>query len=180
MSKATCRIEGCEKSTRARGLCHSHYMEWWRENRTSHRAPCSVEGCDELSSAKGYCPKHYERWRRTGDPSTARPWMQRLDRLPRGHDLSDEALRLRHRSRILIAKYGLTHEAFVALSEAQDGKCVLCDCVPANKTRGDRWLHVDHCHATGRVRGLLCFDCNKSLGRIERLGLDRVVAYLSD
>jgi hypothetical protein len=47
---------------------------------------------------------------------------------------------------------------------AQDGACVIC----GTTEPGDNWhrgLHIDHCHATGRVRGLLCQNCNQMLGK---------------
>ncbi len=56
-----------------------------------------------------------------------------------------------------LARYGLSPEGFTALFVEQEGKCAICDLV-----RGD--LCVDHCHATGRVRGLLCRECNVAIG----------------
>lgn len=53
---------------------------------------------------------------------------------------------------------GVTDEEYARLLAAQDGHCALCPNTP--KTRR---LHVDHDHTTGRVRGLLCFRCNKFL-----------------
>jgi len=42
----------------------------------------------------------------------------------------------------------------------QQGKCAICERLPSST----RSFDVDHCHRTGRIRGLLCFLCNKGLG----------------
>lgn len=42
--------------------------------------------------------------------------------------------------------------------EAQDGVCAICHRPP-----GTRALHVDHDHRTGRIRGMLCYGCNRLL-----------------
>lgn len=69
------------------------------------------------------------------------------------------------RSSHLRRLYGITAEQFDAMALAQGGVCGICGKPDANK----RWkgrLHVDHCHKTGKVRGLLCTSCNLTLGRI--------------
>src|SRR3954447_3779944 len=53
---------------------------------------------------------------------------------------------------------GVTDAEYARLLAAQGGHCALCQNTP--KTRR---LHVDHDHATGKVRGLLCYVCNKYL-----------------
>lgn len=57
------------------------------------------------------------------------------------------------------AKYGITIEDYEALFVQQGGQCALCPSKP-----NQRRLAVDHCHDTGRVRGLLCIKCNHALG----------------
>lgn len=59
-------------------------------------------------------------------------------------------------------KYGVTKEFLVALHEKQQGKCAICEEVP--KTA--RGLHIDHCHKTKAVRGLLCHGCNVGIGSL--------------
>lgn len=58
-------------------------------------------------------------------------------------------------------KYGLTLEERDAMIAAQNGKCAVCpNTSPGNKLG---WV-VDHCHATGKLRGVLCHRCNLTLG----------------
>jgi hypothetical protein len=54
-------------------------------------------------------------------------------------------------------RYGITAEQADAMLEAQGGVCAICRAAPA--------AHVDHDHSTGRVRALLCFNCNGGLGQ---------------
>lgn len=61
-------------------------------------------------------------------------------------------------SRIL-RKYGLTRLQYLAMQDLQSGRCAICDRMP-----DERGLVVDHCHASGRVRKLLCNNCNALLG----------------
>jgi hypothetical protein len=72
----------------------------------------------------------------------------------------------------LIKRYGITLENYEAMLEAQDGGCYICG-NPPNAKR----LHVDHCHETGAVRGLLCAGCNRTLGWLEAYG-DKIREYL--
>lgn len=55
-------------------------------------------------------------------------------------------------------KYGVDLKGYNAMFEAQNGSCAIC-LRPATKT-----LDIDHNHATGEVRGLLCTNCNRMLG----------------
>jgi hypothetical protein len=54
-------------------------------------------------------------------------------------------------------RYGITGDDADAMLDAQGGLCAVCRERPAD--------HVDHDHLTGRVRGLLCFNCNGGLGQ---------------
>jgi hypothetical protein len=55
--------------------------------------------------------------------------------------------------------YGITQEDYREMNEKQSGRCAICQTIPEKR------LVVDHCHNTGRVRGLLCYDCNHGLGK---------------
>lgn len=57
--------------------------------------------------------------------------------------------------------YGITAEQYEKFLDTQKGVCKICKMLP------ERGLCVDHDHATGKVRGLLCHDCNLGLGRFK-------------
>jgi hypothetical protein len=56
-------------------------------------------------------------------------------------------------------RYGITAVEADAMLAEQDGLCAICRRAPA--------VHVDHDHATGAVRALLCFNCNGGLGQFK-------------
>lgn len=78
-----------------------------------------------------------------------------------------EAKRIANKNRKKVYRHhikvqGVGHERFQAMLDAQNGVCAVC-----GNTNGKRQLCVDHCHATGKVRGLLCGNCNLALGNLK-------------
>lgn len=66
-----CSVDGCEKKSSAKGLCHTHYMRLRRHGTTDdpvkkERSPCSVAECESPNIGRGLCRKHYLRWYETG------------------------------------------------------------------------------------------------------------------
>jgi hypothetical protein len=57
-------------------------------------------------------------------------------------------------------KFGLSAEKYRDMLCRQNNRCAIC-----RKREVNKRLSVDHCHKTGRVRGLLCNNCNFTLGR---------------
>jgi hypothetical protein len=82
---------------------------------------------------------------------------------------SQEARKLsgRQRDQHLRRKYGISAKDYDRLLAEQGGGCALCGVRPEDLSAGRyrTYLHVDHCHETGRVRGLLCPEHNLLLGR---------------
>lgn len=77
------------------------------------------------------------------------------------------AWRAKNPELVLIAnlkRRGLTKADYEALRSAQDEKCIICF---RPFGTGGRAIRVDHCHLTNTVRGLLCHDCNTSLGKFQ-------------
>lgn len=71
--------------------------------------------------------------------------------------------------------YGITVEELESLRSLHAGRCAIC-----GGHRGTKALCVDHCHATGQVRGLLCNPCNRGIGFFEDNleYLQRAIDYL--
>ncbi len=59
-------------------------------------------------------------------------------------------------------KYGITIEQFNDMLLAQGGTCAIC-----KQPSHNRKMHVDHCHKTGAVRGILCAMCNTGIGALK-------------
>lgn len=79
-----------------------------------------------------------------------------------------------YRARAIKSEYGIDVSQFDAMRESQNGACAIC-LEPFTKMP-----HVDHCHSTGKVRALLCPDCNIGLGRFKDnpSRLEAAAAYL--
>lgn len=85
----------------------------------------------------------------------------------------------RHKERRWKAQgINLTYSEFENMLLCQNNKCYLCGNLPEK----DRSLSVDHNHKTGKIRKLLCFNCNTSIGKLgdDILGITRALNYLKE
>jgi hypothetical protein len=75
-------------------------------------------------------------------------------------------------------KYGITPEIYQEMLDKQGGKCAICG---TNSCSTGRRLAVDHCHTTGKVRGLLCAHCNTAIGKFndDPATIQRAIDYLN-
>lgn len=76
-----------------------------------------------------------------------------------------------------LKKYGLTFESFEKLLAKQNEKCAIC----FSPFESDYGRHIDHCHTTEKVRGVLCGPCNQALGLFKEntQTLKNAVKYLN-
>lgn len=127
---------------------------------------------DRKYKAKGLCKRCYnreaqKRWR------VQNPWKSRV---------KQHKTNLKHK---LKRHFGISLEEYTQMLTEQGGHCATCDYTPPTDViHGDvknRKLAVDHNHATGAIRGLLCNRCNIVLGLVKDspIILEQLVRYLS-
>lgn len=61
--------------------------------------------------------------------------------------------------------YGITLDEYNGLLKIQNHECAGCGIKDTEAPRNK--LYVDHCHTTGKIRGLLCQHCNTALGMVK-------------
>lgn len=88
-----------------------------------------------------------------------------------------EARKLVDFARNLKRKFNLSVDQYNDMLIAQDNKCAIC---PAEKSSSGKALAVDHCHTTLEIRGLLCNECNTSIGLMKESieYLESAIKYL--
>ena len=116
------------------------------------------------------CYRKSPRWRELQRRNDARP--ERRERQAELRRIADavnedrrEFLREYNLRRNLASKYGITADGFMAMLAAQDSVCAICGQPPKpDGIKAASRLHVDHDHLTGKVRALLCNNCNRAIG----------------
>ena len=109
--------------------------------------------CNELKPIEDFW-KHSGR--KDGRVERCKPCSRKLDK-GRWHKRKDH-----QKNYVLEKTYGITLNEYQNLRTFQENKCAICGCEVMDVT--GRELAVDHCHKSGKVRGLLCSNCNLGLG----------------
>jgi hypothetical protein len=175
---ATCEIDGCTRPHKARGLCQTHYAQRLRgaefsaiRSRVRDKPPeCCEAGCAEPVKAKGLCKTHYQRFLRHGHTR----YRDRKKPAKRcGIDGCGNVLyakELCHAHYVKQRKWraaGVDAARYQEMLQEQAGVCAICalpERAPDKASGKVRDLAIDHCHATGKIRALLCSSCNRALG----------------
>ena len=84
----------------------------------------------------------------------------------------------------LKTRYNITSEKYTEMLISQGGVCAICEqkeTVQHNTSNRVQKLAVDHCHVTGKVRGLLCQDCNRGIAKFhdDTKILENAIKYLT-
>lgn len=138
---------------------------------------CLAPACDRQNFGNGWCQMHYQQiYRSFGLQERSGRRLKVECRLETCAAFVDSrGLCSRHAQRR--DRYGLTDEQLVDVDLVRH--CQSCS-VELVDARGSQGKCVDHCHDTGRFRGVLCNKCNTVEGAIKDGTVDKVVAYLKD
>jgi len=76
--------------------------------------------------------------------------------------------------------YGLGFKEYEQMLFNQNGVCAICSGEPPKNQHKTR-LNIDHCHTTGKIRGLLCDACNRAIGLLKDSPdlLNKAISYLA-
>jgi Recombination endonuclease VII len=139
------------------------------------RCPCCcvAQPLQNFSRSPGTCDKLQTYCRKCNQTKRAEYRRQHPDQVLATY------LRRRHKHSVNSRKrkYGLSAVGLFALMWKQRGKCAGCQ----RELHSFKRFCIDHSHVTGKVRGLLCDDCNLSLGRLrdDPTVLHRLADYLT-
>ena len=173
-----CQIDGCTRPHKARGLCQTHYAQRLRgsdfspiRSRVREKPPeCIEEDCSEPVKSKGLCKMHYQRLLRYGHTryrDRKKPAKQCvIDGC--GNVLYAKSLCHPHYAKQRKWQaYGVDATRYQEMLREQKGVCAICsqpEKITDNASGKSKDLAVDHDHATGAVRALLCSACNTAIG----------------
>lgn len=117
---------------------------------------------------------HYEKYGRKYYLKTKK---ERLEYCKEYYNANSERIIKRTSKRTLKWRYNLTPEELIEMHQQQNNVCKICG-KPPNPGRN---LDVDHDHKTGRIRGLLCNNCNRGLGHLQDsiIILEAAINYLN-
>lgn len=156
----TCFRSECTQPRYARGLCKYHYHRARRGvegesfpvgsgNWGKLRGKTCIEpGCDSPARARERCTTHYNK-------------LTYAEHRAKGTHYNSERTRDAH----MRNRYGIGLAEYDALLAAQGNCCAICRVSADTAERPRHWhanhpFSIDHCHTTGKVRGLLCNACN--------------------
>lgn len=119
------------------------------------------------------CQSEHKRRQRKNRPEEVRAkvnayYQKTKDRqleLKRNNYAENESVRLKKRDRDLQKAYNISIDDYLYLEEVQNNKCAICRGTQRNKRT--KYFDVDHSHKTGKVRGLLCTNCNQGIGKFQ-------------
>jgi len=188
-----CEVEGCEGAHIALGLCEKHYRrlkkhghlkknrpdDWGQKEK--HPLIGTYRWMKKMELKFSVCEEWQDFWKfveDVGERPSPKHQLRRIDsqgnyspdncqwvEIKPNQNRAEYTKEWRKnnpdkvKNNELRKRFGITLEDYNNMLEAQNHKCKIC-----GGTDSHQALSVDHCHTTGKIRGLLCTDCNKGIG----------------
>lgn len=132
----------------------------------------------EKHSAKGLCKKCYDKVYRTANLEKRCKYYKDWRKRHPGYKHPTRSSYKGRREHQLHTLYNITLQIYNEMLEGQGGVCAICLGPP---NRNKKIFDVDHCHKTGKIRGLLCNRCNSSMGFLkdDPILVERMLNYLN-
>lgn len=148
-----------------------------RSPKGTRKPYCSSCGKLKDGAHKTYCKACYNA-RRNSTPEAREAWNKYYR--DRWANMDPDVKKARSKNFKLKYAYGMTLDDFNSMVAEQDGKCAICR-GEFDLVNNPRAVHVDHCHETKVVRGILCHGCNTSLGHFKHNTdlLNAAIRYLA-
>lgn len=161
----------CTKCKKAK-LPEDFYRE--KCSRDGRRSSCKM--CDNIRV------KEYRRRNREACRKSHRKWRAKNPKKVKQSAKKSYRRNIKNRRNYNLKKLcGITLDEYDCIFEQQNGVCAICGKVEMQKNQyGIRRLSADHNHATGKMRGLLCNNCNRFIGFCEESVeiLEKTIRYL--
>jgi len=124
----------------------------------------------------GYRARNKEKLRAISRKSYFRHKIKRIEKSREWYCNNRERVKTLARKRVYAQAYKITLDEYDRMLSLQNGVCAIC----LKPDKQNRKLSVDHCHSTGKVRGLLCRACNSYIGYIcdSPINATRLLEYL--
>ncbi|MFF8276350.1 endonuclease VII domain-containing protein [Streptomyces lateritius] len=176
MSEGVQRCSRCGETKPHEAFASNRAM---RDGLQCYCRPCAAAHHQQRQKAVGKnvrprveAPHGYQYCRRCGETKPHVDW-DRDKAASDGLSTRCKACRaIEGRAGHLKRSYGITEAERDEMISSRMGICTICLAAPA--------VHVDHCHETGRVRGVVCFNCNPAIGKLgdDPDTLRRAISYL--
>lgn len=190
-----CEEADCRRQVKSRGLCVKHYQRARRAGTIRRESGATCIDCDSgfEVEGRGPIPVRCAPCRKVYAVQCTRKWQEEnpdKDRLNRQRYYAsvkhtrtytpDDALAAWVRR--LKKHYDLSVDQYRQMLGRQNGTCAICHGPPKGKGADKGRYHVDHCHKTGKVRGLLCSSCNLAIGYLgdDAQRVRRAAQYIED
>lgn len=138
-----------------RAIKRERSRRYRERNREAIREKARSKRASDLEGHRRYHREYARRWK-PKDPEQHREKRRSQSAVWR-------AANPEYRRKIGLKRHGLTPDQYDAMLAAQNGSCAICGAT-SPRSKNSKRMFVDHCHVTGRIRGLLCSPCNTMLG----------------